>query len=952
MDLIGTRLGHYTIESRIGAGGMGEVYRARDTRLGRSVAIKVLPDGSQDAENLRRFIQEAKAASSLNHHNIVTVHEIGEDGPVPFIVMEHIDGVALSSVMSEHLALDRFFDYALQITSALGAAHQAGVVHRDIKPANVMITASGLIKVVDFGLARLTPVVSGAHDAPTARLTASPMTAPGSIVGTVGYMSPEQIEGVPVDSRSDVFSAGIVMHEMLAGRPAFRASSVMATLSAILRDEPSPLSSVRKDVPPALVKLINRCIAKKPGDRFANAAEVYRELLAIQQAQERRHWLSTPAGKAMLAAGIAVPVVLAIFLWRHDAGQRWVRNDAVPQIERLAAAQDMDGAYRLARRALEVAPDDPQLKQIWVNVTWPFRVKVESDPPGAKVEFKAYAAPDAQWISMGTTPTEAVPVPLAQIRFRVTKEGYAPIDASPAVAPAMRFKLHRTGEIAPRMVAVTGGSTEFEGRTVAVPDFQIDQFEVTNREFKRFVDAGGYQRPELWKHPIISDGQPVQWAKAMTHMTDSTGRPGPASWELGSYAEGQGDLPVDGVSWYEAAAYAELAGKQLPTVYHWMRAAATLSAFSEVLTSSNFHAKGPVAVGTMNALGPYGTYDMAGNVKEWCSNAIGDRRFALGGAWFDESYQYLASDAQRPIDRRRGFGIRLISAGPVAPILTSDIVLVEHTIPPPVDDATFALYARLFDYDALPLDSKVEERDDSNQDWRKEKVSFTAAYGNERIPAYLFLPKNSRPPFQTVVFFPGGDTTNIKSSRNLWLRLLDFHIKSGRAVMYPIYKGTFERAIVPYPTGPNATRELRIQRVKDVRRAVDYIATRTDLDSTRLLYYGLSMGLTAAPCTLAVEHRFKAAALLAGGFYPSDVPEIAPQNFLPRVKLPVLLVTGRYDFGSPFETSQKPFFDLLGTPPQDKRHVVLDGGHLPPQYTEIVKEMLAWADSRLGPVAK
>jgi len=136
------------------------------------------------------------------------------------------------------------------------------------------------------------------------------------------------------------------------------------------------------------------------------------------------------------------------------------------------------------------------------------------------------------------------------------------------------------------------------------------------------------------------------------------------------------------------------------------------------------------------------------------------------------------------------------------------------------------------------------------------------------------------------------------------------------------------------------------------RRVVDYIATRSDLDSSRLLYCGLSMGLSMAPCTLAVEPRFKAAALLAGGFYVSSVPETAPQNYLPRVKLPVLLVTGRYDFGSPYETSQKPFFDLLGTPAQNKRHVVLDAGHLPPQYTEIVKEMLAWADSRLGPVAK
>jgi formylglycine-generating enzyme required for sulfatase activity/dienelactone hydrolase len=955
MDMIGKRLGHYSVESRLGEGGMGEVYRARDTRLDRSVAIKVLPEGAaQDADNLRRFIQEAKAASSLNHPNIVTIHEIG-DGAVPFIVMEHIDGVPLGQTMSAPMSLDRFFDCALQITSALGAAHEAGVVHRDIKPGNIMVTSSGLIKVVDFGLARLASIVTPDHDAPTARVTSSPITAPGSIVGTVGYMSPEQIEGLPVNARSDVFSMGIVLYEMLTGQPAFRASSVIATLSAILRDEPTPLPSLRRDIPPALTRLVARCMAKDPASRYSDAGEVHRELLEIRQslaAAESRHWLRKPAGLAVLATGFAVVLALAIFWWRRDAEQRWVRNEALPQIERLAAAQDLDGAYRLARRAMEVAPEDPQLKQTWANVTAPFKVKVESDPPGATVDFKTYAVPDSPWTPLGTTPTAPTSIPLAQVRFRLTKDGYTPIDVSPQVVATMRFKLHRLGEIAARMVAVTGGTTRFEGQTVDVPDFQIDQFEVTNREFKRFVDANGYGRPEFWKHSVLAEGKPVAWADAMAMMVDSTGRPGPATWELGSYAEGQDELPVEGVSWYEAAAYAAFVGKQLPTVYHWRRAATDFGIFSDVITSSNFKGKGAVAVGTMHGLGPYGTYDMAGNVKEWCSNAIGDRRFALGGAWFEESYQYLSSDAQLPLERRRGFGFRLMKAVAAVPAtLTGEIVRESFVVPPPVDDATFALYARLFDYDPLPLDAKVEERSDAHASWRMEKVSFTAAYGNERIPAYLYLPKNSRPPFQVVVFFPGSNAATIKSSRNLWLRLLDFHVKSGRALIYPVYKGTYERG-VPYPTGPNAKRELHIERVKDVRRVVDYIASRPDLDSSRLMYYGLSMGLSAAPCVLAVEPRFKAATLLAGGLSSVSTPETAPQNYLPRVKVPVLLITGRYDFGSPYETSQKPFFELLGTPAKDKRHVVLDGGHLPPQYNEIVKEMLAWADSRLGAVTK
>jgi serine/threonine protein kinase/dienelactone hydrolase len=957
--MIGSRLGHYTLDSFLGKGGMGEVYLAVDTKLGRSVAIKVLPPASAGREqSLRRFVQEAKTASSLNHPNIVTIHEIGDDGAVPFIVMERIDGDVLTSVMHQPMELDRFFEFALQITSALSAAHQAGIVHRDIKPGNIMFTASGVIKVLDFGLARLVVKADEESDPNASTVTAAgrmedePMTAPGSMIGTVGYMSPEQVEGLPADSRSDVFSMGVVFHEMLSGRPAFRANSAIGTLSAILRDEPPSLSTLREDVPPALAALVTRCLAKKPADRYPDATRLHAELLAIRQsliAAERRPRLWRPAAAALLA--LALLIAFGIFWWRRDARQRWVRNEAIPEIERLFVAQDADAAYRLARRAMQIAPQDPQLKQLWSNLTAP--TIIQSDPPGATVHFKAYATPDAPWTPLGTTPTAELDLPLAQLRFQVTRDGYTPLEAAPQLAPVIQFKLHRLGTVPARMVAVNGGSTKFMERTVEVPDFQIDQFEVTNREYRKFVEAGGYQRPELWKHPIVQNGRTLSWQSAMSVMTDSTGRPGPAGWELGSYAEGQDELPVEGISWYEAAAYAEFAGKQLPTVYHWMRAATDFGGFSDILTASNFESKGPVAVGTKHGLGPHGTYDMAGNVKEWCSNPYGDLRFSLGGAWFEPSYQFLAPDAQSPIERKRGFGLRLIRETAAPPSsLTAEIVQQTPEILPAVDDATFEVYARLFDYDPLPLDATVDEVDDSHESWRREKVSFAAAYGNERIPAYLYLPRNARPPYQIVVFFPGSHARILKSSKNPWMRMLDFYVKSGRAVIYPIYKGTYERQVTV--TGRNAVRELTIQQVKDVRRVVDYVASRRDLDSNRLLYYGFSWGVSIGPLNLAVERRFKTAVLLAGGFrfsrnYP---PEIAMVHYLPRVKQPVLLLTGRYDFGHPYETSQKPFFELLGTPPEDKKHVVLNGGHMPPQYSEIVKEILLWTDARLGPVQR
>lgn len=951
--MIGTRLGHYSLESCIGKGGMGEVYRAFDSRLGRPVAIKVLPTAMAGrGHSLRRFVQEARTASSLNHPNIVTIHEIG-DGAVPFIVMEHIDGAPLAQIMSGPLALDRFFELALQITSALGAAHRAAIVHRDIKPGNIMVTPSGLIKIVDFGLARLNAPLDAdvpAGGSASAEVT-TPMTTPGTMVGTVGYMSPEQVEGKPVDSRSDVFSLGVVLHEMLTARPAFRASSVMGTLSAILRDEPSSISSVRRDVPPALASLVARCLAKDPNERYANAGEIHADLLSIRDsldAADGRSLLRRPAMVAVMAAALVLLVGFGAFWWRRDAQSRWVRNEALPEIERLVLAQDINGAYGLARRAMEITPDDPQLKQVWRRIN--LYMTLESEPPGAKVEYKVHAAPDGSWTSLGTTPIAEVGVPLAQLRFRVSKAGYTPIDATPQIGQTMRFELHPAGSVPPRMVAVSGGPTKFHGRSVEVPGFLIDQFEVTNREYKTFVDAGGYRRPELWKHPVVREGRTLPWASAMRELTDRTGQPGPAGWELGAYAEGEDELPVEGVSWYEATAYAEFVGKQLPTVYHWMRAATDFGTFSDALTASNFGSSRAVAVGTTNGLGPHGTHDMAGNVKEWCTNPIGDRRFALGGAWFEPTYQFLTPDALLPIERERGVGFRLMkeTAAP-KPELTAEVVAEPAVIPPPVDGA-FELYSRLFDYDPMPLDAKVEETDDSHPIWKREKVSIAAAYGNERIPAHLFLPKNARPPYQIVVFFPGSMAITLKSSANPWMHMLDFYVKSGRAVIYPVYKGTYERGVEI--TGPNAFRELRIQRVKDARRVVDFIAARPDLDFNRLLYYGFSWGVGEGAYILAVEPRFKAAVLVAGGFNHTSLPEFAMQNYLPHVERPVLLVTGRYDFMRPYETSQKPFFELLGTPPEDKRHVVLEGGHLPPQYSEMVREILGWTDARLGPVRR
>jgi eukaryotic-like serine/threonine-protein kinase len=277
---------------------------------------------------------------------------------------------------------------------------------------------------------------------------------------------------------------------------------------------------------------------------------------------------------------------------------------------------------------------------------------------------------------------------------------------------------------------------------------------------------------------------------------DRTGRPGPATWELSDYPEGQSDYPVTGVSWYEAAAFAEFAGKSLPTLYHWNRAAGTWQA-SQIVPASNFAGHGPARVGAYQGISPVGAYDMAGNVKEWCWNSVGEKSYILGGAFNEPTYMFTDADAQPPLERSSTFGFRLIkSTGTVPAAALASVVWPyrDFSKEKPVSDSVFEAFKRMYAYDKGPLDAKVESVDDTNEHWRKEKVSFNAAYNNERVVAYVFLPKNARPPHQTAVYFPGSDAIHERSSTDAWeILAFDFLIRSGRAVVFPIYKSTYER---------------------------------------------------------------------------------------------------------------------------------------------------------------
>jgi serine/threonine protein kinase/Flp pilus assembly protein TadD len=285
---IGTRLATYEILAPLGAGGMGEVYRARDTRLGRDVAIKVLPTTvASSPEQLARFEREAKTVAGLNHPNIVVLHSIEEAGGTRFLTMELVEGRDLSSLVSAGgLPLAQVLDVAIALADALAAAHERGVVHRDLKPANVMVTREGRVKVLDFGLAKLATPNAGS-DLTQAATVASPLSSDGQIVGTVPYMSPEQIRGETVDARTDLFALGIVVYELASGKRPFTGETHMDIGHAILREQPRLLSSVRADLPRDLDRIVGRCLEKNPRERFQTALDVANELRGLRKELQR-----------------------------------------------------------------------------------------------------------------------------------------------------------------------------------------------------------------------------------------------------------------------------------------------------------------------------------------------------------------------------------------------------------------------------------------------------------------------------------------------------------------------------------------------------------------------------------------------------------------------------------------------------------------------------------------
>ncbi len=533
--MIPDKISHFEIQQKLGQGGMGEVFLAKDTKLDRSVALKILPaDFASNANHLHRFAREAKAASALSHSNVAHVYEIGEENGIHFIAMEYISGETLASRMQRKpLSSDEIINISLQAADALQEAHSKGIIHRDLKPSNIMINSRDQVKLVDFGLAK----IHTTDESVSSRISTASQTELGAIVGTLPYMSPEQVVGKNVDHRTDYFSLGTVLYQLTTQKLPFHGNSAIELANEIIHKPPMPIQDLNHNAPPELAKIISKLMAKEPDARYQKADQILTDFRKLQQSRTG----STSLFQTISKKTVAIPVFILIamimagsfWMFHRNSKLRWAREEAIPEITNLVDEGKYPQALALALQAEKYVPNDPILKTLWTAMS--VSISIQTDPPGADIFLQDYGSTE-NWKKVGMSPIQNLRVAKGYYRCKISRNGFRTILV---VIPraffqrqlSVSYSLKEMDKLPADMIFVPGLKSDPNANmpnpeTVPIQkDYWMDQYEVSNKNFKKFVDSGGYRNRKYWKVPFIKDGRELSFDEGMKYFHDTTDRP-------------------------------------------------------------------------------------------------------------------------------------------------------------------------------------------------------------------------------------------------------------------------------------------------------------------------------------------------------------------------------------------------------------------------------------------
>jgi eukaryotic-like serine/threonine-protein kinase len=699
--------------------------------------------------------------------------------------------------------------------------------------------------------------------------------------------------------------------------------------------------------------------------------------------------------RARTAVGVALGAVaffalaLAVAGWLMLAGtEDWNTEDLVARLGELVAEQRYPEAFQLLESSGASRADLPE----GLVAEFTDGLSVLTEPAGARVEARRFDPADpgaspAAWQSLGQTPLRAILLPRGDYLLRIEREGYGPVERLASTTTArdgmpvdhvpetlFQLRLIPADDVPDGMVHVPGGpyaiaSRNLQGELADLRDFFIDRHEVTNARYADFVAAGGYLEPRYWSDASVDH---VPGPDRSPPFRDRTGLPAPRSWSGQRYPSGTADHPVTGVTWYEAAAYCRFHGGRLPTLFEWEKAArdgqisyregiympwGMVRPGSGVEGRANFSGEGTTPVDHHPfGLSPYGAYDMAGNVKEWLSNATENERAITGGAWEDPAYLFAEVGGAAPTTSSNSLGFRCVRSAGGGPPGDADRPLrlaVDTPSYQPVDEATFRALLSHYAYDHAPVEAEVLERIEA-PGWVRERIRYTGPGGE--VIAYLYLPNAARQPYQTTIFVPGSDVFFGVTVPDATEWLLAPVIRAGRAVFAVVMEGMTERPYPPDTPRPEpATVRFRDQMVRhatELRMGLDYLETRADIDANALAYTGLSWGAGSRLVFAAVDDRFRAVILVGGGIderVQPTLPEASNIAFAPWIRPPKLLLNGQHDDEHPWPTRGLPLWNLLSEP---RELVLVEGaGHVPP-LEERIPAILDFLDRTLGPVQR